>query len=513
MRINIRPVSAPDITGVTASSGIRLVTLRWTVPATNVDHAKTEIWWSNVNNRAGATKIGEAAANVFVHNNADPAQVHYYWLRSVNGYGRADGNWTAAVSATPLQAGQYDIQAGAIKTSHMSADYVYAGRISVEQLDAGVITATVSINSNGYIRASGSNTTGNSEAGAASVFGNANGTATGVFGHSGTGMGVFGLTAGGSSPGTKPIGVRGVATGGIYGVGVQGESVTGYGVIGITSNGRGVYGESLSTGYAIYSNGPAYVSGPLTVTGTINGTVSYASSAGSASTAGTATNASYATTAGNSISTSSLSGGRCLAATSNSGETAGTFTNYGSGKELLCAGGSHAAYAFAGKGKIYAADGFTAFTGAHESLIDKNSAWEPGDIVIDKAIIHAPDVNNATSEIELSFVPCQKGAFGVITESRPLDQYVLVGYADWWHYEPTHLVATVNGVGEGKINVCGEAGAIEKGDLIVTSSMPGKGMRQSDDLVRSYTVARARESVQFDDPTQVRQIACVYLCG
>ena len=61
--------------------------------------------------------------------------------------------------------------------------------------------------------------------------------------------------------------------------------------------------------------------------------------------------------------------------------------------------------------------------------------------------------------------------------------------------------------------MCGENGTIEAGDLIVTSSIAGKGMKQSDDIVRSITVAKARETVTFNSPTEVKQIACIYLCG
>jgi hypothetical protein len=81
---------------------------------------------------------------------------------------------------------------------------------------------------------------------------------------------------------------------------------------------------------------------------------------------------------------------------------------------------------------------------------------------------------------------------------------------DPWKLEYTVLI---NALGEGQLNVCGENGNIEAGDLIVTSSMPGKGMRQDDELVRNYTVAKARESVVFDSPGQVKMIACTYLCG
>ena len=46
-----------------------------------------------------------------------------------------------------------------------------------------------------------------------------------------------------------------------------------------------------------------------------------------------------------------------------------------------------------------------------------------------------------------------------------------------------------------------------------SAGVPGKGMRQSDDIVRSYTVAKAREDVTFSDPTEVKMVACIYLCG
>jgi hypothetical protein len=70
-----------------------------------------------------------------------------------------------------------------------------------------------------------------------------------------------------------------------------------------------------------------------------------------------------------------------------------------------------------------------------------------------------------------------------------------------------------NAVGEGQVYVCGESGNINKGDLIVTSSIAGVGMKQSDNVVRNITVAKARESLTFDSPTETKLIACIYLCG
>ena len=71
--------------------------------------------------------------------------------------------------------------------------------------------------------------------------------------------------------------------------------------------------------------------------------------------------------------------------------------------------------------------------------------------------------------------------------------------------------AIFNGLGEGQINVCDANGPIEAGDLIVSSSVAGKGMRQADDIVRSCTVAKAREAAVFVDGRA--QVACIYLCG
>ena len=56
-------------------------------------------------------------------------------------------------------------------------------------------------------------------------------------------------------------------------------------------------------------------------------------------------------------------------------------------------------------------------------------------------------------------------------------------------------------------------GDIEAGDLITSSTLRGKGMKQSDDLVRNYTVAKSTEDVTFDFPEQVKTIACTYMCG
>ncbi len=42
------------------------------------------------------------------------------------------------------------------------------------------------------------------------------------------------------------------------------------------------------------------------------------------------------------------------------------------------------------------------------------------------------------------------------------------------------------------------SGEIEVGDYITTSSIPGYGQKQDDDLLHSYTLGKAIESVDWD---------------
>lgn len=138
----------------------------------------------------------------------------------------------------------------------------------------------------------------------------------------------------------------------------------------------------------------------------------------------------------------------------------------------------------------------TNFTGSHTTSKIEATEWEPGDIVCDTPDIISADINNVLIVGELSSHaedPCAVGIYNgkSNTDNQPF----------------------LNAVGEGMINVCGEAGDIAIGDLIVTSSTPGKGMKQSDDIIRSITVAKSRQAISFSNSSEVKQIACFYKCG
>jgi hypothetical protein len=196
------------------------------------------------------------------------------------------------------------------------------------------------------------------------------------------------------------------------------------------------------------------------------------------------------------------------------------------------AGSNTAGLVGAANGYDFYADGagtnYGPFTGTHDALTDPNDNFTIGDIVVDSQLVRRNGISSAITLIKTSTSANQKAALGVIcAEQHPFENNIPAVYMSGFDEETglpvptaeyeidkqTYNLVAVNALGEGQINVCGEGGNIEAGDLIVTSSLPGKGMKQSDDIVRAVTVAKARESVTFASPTEVKQIACIYLCG
>lgn len=192
----------------------------------------------------------------------------------------------------------------------------------------------------------------------------------------------------------------------------------------------------------------------------------------------------------------------------------------------------------AANGYDFYADGsgtnYGPFTGAHDVLVENGTAAELGDLVVDVRCVARQGWSNTLFAVELSSTPMQAGVLGMLAsyqgalnERQPAAMALSYSGVDpagrgtyntqmseEWHLaKDDYQLWAANAVGEGQMSVCGEGGDIQKGDLLVTSSLPGKGMRQPDGLVRNYTVARARESVAFSSPSEIKQIACIYLCG
>lgn len=195
-------------------------------------------------------------------------------------------------------------------------------------------------------------------------------------------------------------------------------------------------------------------------------------------------------------------------------------------------------YAVATVGDVYVDGDITAtgsispFTGSHDGLMPDTLTPDAGDIMVDVSIVARKGLSDTLALMGVSDAP-NLPAIGVFVGVRPegyvpsairsvvqgeetapgVFDYDVIVDPDYAAVLSDRLVIGVNSVGEGQVNVCGENGDILAGDLIVTSSMPGKGMKQGDDIVKAKTVAKARESAAFTDPSEVKQIACIYLCG
>lgn len=280
----------------------------------------------------------------------------------------------------------------------------------------------------------------------------------------GTGLGAIVKATGTTLTGPGVWGVNSGAAPGVYG-----QSSSGEGVYGISTSGYGVYGISSSNesirGYASTAGGTNHGVRGLNANG-----------------------------AGSGSNTAGLVG----AANGFDFYADGAGTNYGP------------------------------FTGTHDALTEPTDTFEIGDIVIDQQVIAKNGISSTITLVKSSTVANQAGALGVVCAlPHPFDNNIPAVYMAGFNEQtgapiPTpqydidknlYNLMAVNSVGEGQINVCGENGDIATGDLIVTSSTPGKGMKQADDIVRSITVAKAREAATFSSPTEVKVIACIYLSG
>ena len=120
-------------------------------------------------------------------------------------------------------------------------------------------------------------------------------------------------------------------------------------------------------------------------------------------------------------------------------------------------------------------------------------------------------INDALPIVELSTKAYNKSVFGVISdrleEDNSVDRKYNVGnFISVYPKEIGDDRLIVNGCGEGSIWVSDYNGPLENGDYITTSPIQGIGMRQDDDLLHNYTVAKITMHCDFNPkyvPVQV----------
>lgn len=469
MRIDIRPTPSDQLSGLTAASGPLVIKLSWFLPVDMTNYRGAQVWVNTVNDLETSSMYTTSAANGFDYPVSDSA-IRYFWIRAVDQFGRSTGPFTGPASGV----------AGLISNAAIS----------------GLDFATLNI----VNKLSAANITG---LGALALLNELNASSVTGLGYLATQNTIsasrvtnLGDLAYADQLAANQIGAGQLAAGVIYAGTLSANQIkTGsLSSIGMVAGSGGEFSVNGTTG-AVFAN-------IMTIYGLK--TTDASGSAGQGATSARSTR----------------SGNPGINASSSAGH--GIESSGGSGK--------YAYYA-------YGTGGYGPFTGSHDVVWKKDHGQigEVGDIVIDHECIAKDGVSNTLFEVELSSKANQKGVIGVLngvgvemSESNvpavfTRDEYAFEMNEQTNYYRVidhaysdlalTHMQSCVNSVGEGQINVCGENGNIERGDLIVTSSMPGKGMKQDDDLVRSYTVAKAREAVVFNSPDQVKMVACIYLCG
>ena len=112
-----------------------------------------------------------------------------------------------------------------------------------------------------------------------------------------------------------------------------------------------------------------------------------------------------------------------------------------------------------------------------------------------------PTINESLPKVVLSTVPNQKSVFGVISNIEDKNNHRVHGSGSWVttiEKPEGDERLIVNSLGEGAIWVSNINGVLENGDYITTCEIPGYGMKQDDDLLHNYTVAKITQDCTFD---------------
>ena len=120
----------------------------------------------------------------------------------------------------------------------------------------------------------------------------------------------------------------------------------------------------------------------------------------------------------------------------------------------------------------------------------------------------AIEIDESLPYLSLSSLDKDKTCYGVIfgyeNDDRKYSQGILQSLYDKTKGD---FRAIVNSVGEGAIWVSNKNGSLESGDYITTSSIPGYGQKQDDDILHNYSVAKITMDCDFQPPLEyIKQV-------
>ena len=141
---------------------------------------------------------------------------------------------------------------------------------------------------------------------------------------------------------------------------------------------------------------------------------------------------------------------------------------------------------------------YATFTGGHETDLSEN---------VDTEIA----IGSILKVVSASADPGEQPVYVCAPTNTPKDKKVIGVYGGYLDKQDKHSVLSL---GDGHILVCSENGNIESGDYICSSTASGMGMKQDDDLLHNYTVAKATQDVDWSQESEnYKLITCTYHCG
>ncbi|MFD2248962.1 hypothetical protein FHS82_001079 [Pseudochelatococcus lubricantis] len=453
-----------------------------------------EIWASTTNSRGSSIKVGDTVLG-FIHADLPANTTRYYWARARD-VSDNNGDWypasaTAGISATTTSA---DVADGSITENKLAN-----GAVTENKVGNGAVTTTKIANLAITTAKIGDAQITQTKIGNAAIvnahLGNAIIAEANIQNAAITNAKIASLTADKVSAGTfTGLTFRTAATGTRVEISADTNDITAY-----VSGGQASLGGTDNVGLRISNS---------TGNGLIVRAKSVTENAPASMFEGTATNG----PAVGIYSVGQLTGHALRCTTrlnASSGDSLGGQAIVG----VAQGGGGHAVYAEKGS--------FAPFTGSHDAFIAKDEPTEIGDIVCDLKVIARSGVDDTVTEVYVAEDDADPAAVGVVSRRLPFEPASLIGGLP--QAEGTtrlrEILAerydrlAINSVGEGQVNVCGRGGDIRAGDLIMTSTLRGKGQRQPDGIMRAYTVAKARESVTFSGADDWKRVSCIYLCG
>jgi hypothetical protein len=108
-------------------------------------------------------------------------------------------------------------------------------------------------------------------------------------------------------------------------------------------------------------------------------------------------------------------------------------------------------------------------------------------------------INEALPIVSISKTEKDKKCFGVISNAEDEESRISATgrFVSNYDKELGDTRIYINSVGEGAIWVSNKNGSLESGDYITTSSVPGYGQKQDDDLLHNYSVAKITMNCDF----------------